>query len=190
MNTPAIGRSASAAWAEVWMSVMPCAFKVAAVADDDEQADHVRVAHPDIGIEAHPRDLRRRLLRRLEQRVRGGIDPLVLGLLRGLPEEAVGRDRRAQHRDHGDDVVRAQREIRHEGAIERPAPRARAPPARPPHRRAARSWSISGWRRSARSGRTPPAARSRWRSRRHRGRPGRRSAASAPRPSRRDRRRD
>ena len=32
VNTPAIGRSASAAWAAVWMSVMPCAFKVAAVA--------------------------------------------------------------------------------------------------------------------------------------------------------------
>ncbi len=32
VNTPAIGRSASAAWADVWMSLMPCAFKVAAVA--------------------------------------------------------------------------------------------------------------------------------------------------------------
>ena len=31
VNTPAIGRSASAAWAEVWMSVIPCAFSVAAV---------------------------------------------------------------------------------------------------------------------------------------------------------------
>ena len=50
--------------------------------------------------------------------MRRGVDPLVLGLLRGLPEEAIGRDRRAQHRDHGDDVVFAQREIRHEGAIE------------------------------------------------------------------------
>ena len=30
-NSPAIGRSASAACAEVWMLVSPCAFKVAAV---------------------------------------------------------------------------------------------------------------------------------------------------------------
>ena len=30
VNAPAIGRSASAAWAEVWMSVIPCAFSVAA----------------------------------------------------------------------------------------------------------------------------------------------------------------
>ena len=31
VNTPAIGRSASAACAEVWMLVTPCAFRVAAV---------------------------------------------------------------------------------------------------------------------------------------------------------------
>ena len=30
---------------------MPFAFKVAAVRDDDEQADQVRVAHPEIGVE-------------------------------------------------------------------------------------------------------------------------------------------
>ncbi len=28
VNSPAIGRSASAAWAEVWMFVMPCAFTI------------------------------------------------------------------------------------------------------------------------------------------------------------------
>ena len=31
VNTPATGRSASAACDEVWISVMPCAFSVAAV---------------------------------------------------------------------------------------------------------------------------------------------------------------
>src|SRR5712671_1443418 len=31
VKTPAIGRSASAAWAEVWISVIPCACNVAAV---------------------------------------------------------------------------------------------------------------------------------------------------------------
>ena len=31
VNTPAIGRSASAAWDDVWISVIPCAFSVAAV---------------------------------------------------------------------------------------------------------------------------------------------------------------
>ncbi len=50
--------------------------------NNDEQADHVRVAHPDIGVETHPRNLHRSLLRGIDERVRGGIDALVLGLLR------------------------------------------------------------------------------------------------------------
>ena len=33
VKTPAIGRSASAAWAEVWISVTPCACSVAAVGE-------------------------------------------------------------------------------------------------------------------------------------------------------------
>jgi hypothetical protein len=73
VNTPAIGRSASAAWSEVWMSVTPCAFNVAA---DDEEADQVRVAHPDVGIKANPPDLLRSLLWRREQWMRRRIDAL------------------------------------------------------------------------------------------------------------------
>ena len=54
--------------------------------------------------------------------MRGGIDALVFRLLRGLPEETIGRDRRPEHRDHGDDVVLLQRETRHEGAVQNKLP--------------------------------------------------------------------
>ena len=87
-------------------------------ADDDEQGDDVRISHPDVGVEAHPTDLRRRFLRCRNQGVRRGIQPLFLRFLRGSPRVTIRRARLAEHRDYGDDVVLRQREIRRKGAVE------------------------------------------------------------------------
>ena len=54
------------------MSVNAARVQCCRGADDDEQADHVRVTHPDIGIEAHPPNLHWRLLGGCERRVRAG----------------------------------------------------------------------------------------------------------------------
>ncbi len=105
-NGPAIGRSASAAWAEVWMSVTPWACRVAAVVDDDEQGDEVGEAHADVGVDADAAELGRRLLGRALQRLGVGALLDLLDLLLGLPEEQVGADRGAEDRDHHGEIVR------------------------------------------------------------------------------------
>ena len=66
---PAMGCSASAAWDEVWMSVTPCACRVAAVGQDDEQRDQVGKPHADIGVDADAPELRLGLLGRAFQRL-------------------------------------------------------------------------------------------------------------------------
>ena len=50
-NSPPIGRSASAACAELWMSVMPCSVQRHRRRQHDEKSDQVRKHHADIGVE-------------------------------------------------------------------------------------------------------------------------------------------
>ena len=91
--------------------------------DDDEQADQIGIAHPEIGIEANPPDLAWRLLGRIEKRFGVWVDLLVLGFLRGLPEEAVRRDRGAEHGDNRHDIIRAERETRQKRIMDNLSPR-------------------------------------------------------------------
>ena len=90
--------------------------------DDDRQRDQVGKRHADDGVGADPGKLHRRLERRLDQRLLVGVDALVLGLLRGLPEKQVGRDRGAQNRDHRSQVILAPGDARHEYAVQRLVP--------------------------------------------------------------------
>ena len=91
--------------------------------DDDEKADDVGKSHPHIGIDTHPRDLGFRFPRRLDQWMRQRIDPLLLRFLRRLPEEAIGRDGRAQHGNDRDDILRLEGKIGHERVVGDRTPR-------------------------------------------------------------------
>ena len=73
--------------------------------DDDEEADQVGEPHAEIGVDPDAVDLGAGLVRRVDQRMRRGVDTLVLRFLRGLPEKAIGSDRRAEHSDDRHDVV-------------------------------------------------------------------------------------
>ena len=68
-------------------------------------------------------DLRRRLLGRANRAAcASGASLLVLDLLGRLPEEEVGADRRAEHRDDGDDVLRVSTRAAARQARARPRP--------------------------------------------------------------------
>ena len=58
-----------------------------------------------------------------DQRLLARIDALVFGFLRGLPEEQIGRDRGAEDRDDGGEIIRAPGDLRNQHAGERLAPR-------------------------------------------------------------------
>ena len=84
------------------MSVMPCAFRVAAVVMMMNQLIRLEKSHARDRYRSGSASIWAGASRGVDQRVRRGVDALVLGLLRGLPEEAVGRDRRAEDRDDRD----------------------------------------------------------------------------------------
>ena len=103
---PAIGRSASAAWAEVWMSVTPCACSVAAVVSMMNSAMMFEAPMP-TRVSSRMRAIwRGACVGRLDQRLGLGIFFLVLHLLAGLPEEQVGADRGAEHGDDHGQIAR------------------------------------------------------------------------------------
>jgi hypothetical protein len=85
--------------------------------DDDEEADHVRKPHAETGVDADAVNLGPGLARRVDERMRGGIDALVLRFLRGLPEKAIGRDRGAEHGDDCDNVILVPAEGRHDEVV-------------------------------------------------------------------------
>ena len=116
-NWPAIGRSASAAWDDVWMSVMPVRFQRRRCGDHDEQSDDVRKRHAEVGVDPYPPKLAGRLLRRLLQRLR--VRPLLhlVDLLFGLPEEKVWADRRAEDGDDEREVARGERDVRNDQVV-------------------------------------------------------------------------
>lgn len=60
---------------------------------DDRQRDQVGERHADDGCRRQYDEFLARAIALLDQRSLGGIDVLVFGLLRGLPEEQVGEDR-------------------------------------------------------------------------------------------------
>ena len=102
---PAAGRRASAAWADVRISVMPLGMQGRRRGDHDRQADECRDRHPDIGVEADALDGARGLFGRADEGLALRLDALVLGLLARLPEEQEGADRGAEDGDDGGDVI-------------------------------------------------------------------------------------
>ena len=98
-NAPAIGLSASAACDEDWMSVMPVACSVAAVVMMIAIAIRLENAMPTSV------SIRMRRISSLPiggillQRLLVGIDALLFGLLRRLPDEQIRRDGRAEDGD-------------------------------------------------------------------------------------------
>ena len=82
------------------MSFIPWAFNVAAVVNMMNSAMTFEMPHADERVELDARKLARRLLRRLDQRFRLRVVLLLFDFLRGLPEEKIGADRRAEHGDH------------------------------------------------------------------------------------------
>src|ERR1700704_4392879 len=88
-KSPAIGRNASAACVEVSIVVTPFACRVAAVVK--MMASAITFENPmPTRVSARMRGFGR-LVGRPDQRPLETVDPLVLGLLRGLPEKQVGR---------------------------------------------------------------------------------------------------
>ena len=150
-NSPAIGRSASAACAEVWMLVMPCMLSVTAVATHDAQRD-------DVGEQSCRRTVSCLMRDRCSAAYSGcvrssrAIGPalVVLDLLRGLPEEQVRADRGAEHGDHHCRRSRLIDDARREDAprLQRlarsPAATAPTPTGSPRRRRTARASATSG----------------------------------------------
>ena len=122
-NLPAIGRKASAACAEVWMSVLPEACERSGSGKDNRQRDQVGECHADDGVGTNAIEFLSRAIVPVDQRLLARIDPLLFGLLRGLPEEQIGRDRGAEDRDDGGEVIRAPGQFRDQHAGQCLAPR-------------------------------------------------------------------
>ena len=113
-KSPATGRSASAACAELPIAVAPSACRVAAVGDHDGEADQHRDAHSYDRVQPDALQRRRRLLRRPQQRPAARQHALVLDLLGRLPEQQVGRERHAEDGDHRRDPGRVRGQARHQ----------------------------------------------------------------------------
>ena len=105
------------------MSVLPAACSVAARGHDDRQRDQVGERHADDGVGADALEFLLRAVMLFDQRPLRRIDALVFGFLRGLPEEQIGRDRGAEDRDDGGEIVGAPGQARNENAGQRLAPR-------------------------------------------------------------------
>ena len=91
--------------------------------DDDRQRDQVGERHADDGVGADAMEFLLRAIVLFDQRPLRRIDALVLGFLRGLPEEQIGRDRGAEDGDDGGEIVGAPGQARNEHAGQRLAPR-------------------------------------------------------------------
>src|SRR6266852_7659874 len=111
VNTPAIGRSASAACEDVWISVTPLACSVAAVAKMMNRAMRFEMPIPTAvsvrmrtssGPASRGRDAQRLDVASMQ----------LLHFLPGLPEEQVGADRRAEDGDQGHGMRRVKNELR------------------------------------------------------------------------------
>ncbi|MGY4423250.1 hypothetical protein ACVWY2_005699 [Bradyrhizobium sp. JR6.1] len=59
----------------------------------------------------------------VDQRMLGDVDPLLLRLLRGLPEEQIGRDGCAEDRHDGGEIIGAPGQARNQHAGQRLHPR-------------------------------------------------------------------
>ena len=85
------------------MSVIPLAWSVAAVVEDDRQRDQVRSPHSGNRVELDPLELALAFLGRAPQGVAVVMILDLFGFLRRLPEEQIWADRRPEDRDdHGD----------------------------------------------------------------------------------------
>ena len=87
------------------MSVTPCACSVAAVVSMMNSAIRLEKPMP-TSVSSRMRAIcARRLLRRLVQRLGLRLFLLVLDFFVGLPEEEIGADRGAEHRDDDGEIV-------------------------------------------------------------------------------------
>src|SRR5438132_1618628 len=75
----------------------------------DEERDEVRESHADPGVEPDAREVRLRLDVCVAERLVARSRAKLLDLLRGLPEEEIGADRRAEDGDEGRAVGRRER---------------------------------------------------------------------------------
>jgi hypothetical protein len=106
-KSPAIGRSASAAWAEDSICVMPCAPSVAAVVSMMNMATRLEKPMPVTVSMLMRLQLVAGLFGGVLEWLRVGIGAQVFHFLRGLPEEQIRADGGAENRHHGGDVIRA-----------------------------------------------------------------------------------
>ena len=108
-SSPAIGRKASAACAAVSILVTPCAPSVAAVVTMMKKAMRFEASHAYPGID---RDMPEGVLPRIGAHAISGAEAQTgfLGLLRGLPEEQVGADRRAEDGDDHQQEIAVERD--------------------------------------------------------------------------------
>src|SRR3954469_12897808 len=121
-SEPAIGRNASAACAEVAMSVTPLTFSVAAVVIMIASAIRLGDAHAGQRVELDAVEGRLPLLGRALQDFSARDRAYVLSFLAGLPEEQVGADRRPEYCDDGCEDVLAPRHFRNNEAGQGLAP--------------------------------------------------------------------
>ena len=87
----------------------------------DEERDEIGRRHADDRVQPDARELPRRLGGRFEKRLGRRVLPLVLDLLRGLPEEQVGADRRAEHGHEHGEIAPRPFDMRHD-KVERDRP--------------------------------------------------------------------
>src|SRR6476620_7543029 len=80
-------------------------------ADDDEQSDEVREAHPDVGVGLDASQVLATTGRVDAQGVGGGISSYFLCLLRCLPEEQIRADRGPEHCDDDRKHVTVERNV-------------------------------------------------------------------------------
>jgi len=90
--------------------------------ENDRERDQVGERHADDGIGTDAMKFLLRAVMLVDQRTLGHVDALVLGFLRSLPEKQVGRDRGAEDRHDGGEIIRTPGQARHQHAGQRLAP--------------------------------------------------------------------